>query len=255
MSREGSGPALSGGRIHIGTSGWHYDHWVGPFYPSGTSSEDFLSLYTRFFRTVEINNTFYQLPARETLADWHHVTPDAFLFACKASRFITHMKKLSDPKQSVKRFFHAIEVLGDKLGPVLFQLPPRWHLNVDRLKRFLDALPGSWRYAFEFRDDTWFTQDTLKTLAEHGAAFCIYDLAGRQSPEAVTTDLVYIRLHGPEKAYQGRYRTRALARWATRCQAWSKEGRDVYCYFDNDEKGYAAQDALALKRMIEEGQD
>lgn len=245
---------MTRGRIHIGTSGWHYSHWVGPFYPSGTSSEQFLSYYTGFFGTVEINNTFYQLPARETLAGWREGTPDDFLFACKASRFITHMKKLGDPKQSVKRFFHTIEVLGDKLGPVLFQLPPRWHLNLDRLKCFLEALPKSWRYAFEFRDDTWFTQDTLKVLTEHGAAFCMYDLAGRQSPEEVTTDLVYIRLHGPGKAYQGQYGTRVLARWAAQCLSWSKEGKDVYLYFDNDEKGYAAQDALALKRLVDHKQ-
>ena len=240
-------------RIHIGTSGWHYSHWVGPFYPAGTSSEEFLDFYTGLFRTVEINNTFYQLPARETLDAWREGTPKDFLFACKASRFITHMKKLKEPKQSVARFFRTIEALREKLGPILFQLPPRWRLDVARLRAFLKALPRDHRYAFEFRDESWFTQDTLNILAEYGAAFCIYDLAGRQSPEAVTADIVYVRLHGPGKAYQGHYERRVLQRWARRCLAWSEEGKEIYVYFDNDEKGYAAQDALTLQRTVENG--
>lgn len=242
----------SSGVIYIGTSGWHYGHWVGPVYPEGMPSEEFLSYYSRSFGTVEINNTFYQLPAKATLAMWREGTPKDFLFACKASRFITHMKKLTDPKRSVKRFFETIHVLGEKLGPILFQLPPRWHVNPMRLRAFLEALPKGYRYAFEFRDETWFGADTCRVLAEHGAAFCMYELAGRRSPEEVTTDIVYIRLHGPGKAYQGRYGAAALREWARKCRSWAQAGKDVYCYFDNDEKGYAAQDAMTLKRMVED---
>ncbi len=241
---------MANGHIHIGTSGWHYPHWVGPFYPAGTSSDQFLAFYTRHFRSVEINSTFYHLPARGTLDAWCRATPEDFLFACKASRFITHMKKLKEPEQSVARFFNAIQALRDKLGPILFQLPPRWRINVARLRTFLQALPRHYRYTFEFRDETWFTQDTLDILAEYGAGFCISDLAGRQSPEAVTADIVYIRLHGPGKAYQGHYDARVLRKWAKKCLAWSQEGKEVYCYFDNDEKGYAAKDALQLQSMV-----
>ena len=245
---------MTRGRIHIGTSGWHYDHWIGHFYPPDSSSEQFLSFYTRYFRTVEINNTFYHLPAQKSLVDWRDGTPKDFLFACKASRFITHMKKLKDPQQSVPRFFAAIDILGDKLGPVLFQLPPRWHANIERLRMFLRELPKGYRYAFEFRDESWFASDTYDALADHNAAFCIYDLAGRQSPDAVTADFVYIRLHGPDGPYRGQYGGRVLYGWAKRCLRWSNERMDVYCYFDNDEKGYAARDALALQNLVEREQ-
>lgn len=237
-------------RVHIGTSGWHYDHWVGPFYPARMRSEEFLGFYQQRFRTVEINNTFYSLPRTETLRSWRDETPEGFRFACKASRFITHMKKLGDPERSVRRFFETIEALEPKLGPVLFQLPPRWHVNVPRLRAFLASLPADHRYAFELRDETWFTEDVLAALREHGAAFCLYDLAGRQSPEHVTADLVYIRLHGPGQAYQGQYRDAVLRRWARKMQGWSREGREVYCYFDNDEQGFAAQDAERLQSLV-----
>lgn len=239
------------GRIHIGTSGWHYDHWVGPFYPEDMTSAGFLEFYAQRFHTVEINNTFYSLPRKPTLEAWRDETPKRFLFACKASRFITHMKKLKDPRRSVKRFFDTIDVLRPKLGPVLFQLPPRWHVNVDRLRAFLDALPGGCRYAFELRDETWFTDEVLELLELARAAFCIYDLAGRRSPEHVTTDLVYIRLHGPGQAYQGQYGDSALRGWARKIGGWSREGREVYCYFDNDQKAYAARDAARLLRLVE----
>lgn len=243
------------GRIHIGTSGWHYPHWVGPFYPEGMPSEEFLAYYMQRFRTVEINNTFYQLPAKDTLAGWREAAPKQFLFACKASRFITHMKKLKEPDRSLPRFFTTVEVLGDKLGPVLFQLPPRWRVNPARLQAFLESLPAGHRFAFELRDESWFTRDVSRLLAEHGAAFCIYDLDRRQSPLEVTADFVYIRLHGPDGPYRGQYDRRALQRWAGRCTAWSRSGRDVYCYFDNDENGYAAQDARRLQALVKRAQE
>ena len=128
-----------GGKIHIGTSGWHYGHWVGPFYPVDMKPEEFLAHYANLFRTVEINATFYKLPEPETLARWRQGTPRDFLFACKASRYTTHRKKLKDPKQSSARFFKRIAILGDKLGPVLVQLPPRWRVNRDRLQQFFES--------------------------------------------------------------------------------------------------------------------
>lgn len=239
------------GHIHIGTSGWHYAHWAGPFYPENLPSGEFLSFYTRHFKTVEINNTFYHLPSHEALQAWRDGTPKDFLFTCKGSRFITHMKKLKDPRQSIKRFFQAVEVLGKKLGPICFQLPPRWRINVERLEAFLAALPKKHRFAFEFRDESWFDQNVYKLLAKHNSAFCMYNLAGRWSPEVVTANYIYIRLHGPEGPYQGRYHKTVLRTWAKKCTNWSAEGKDVYCYFDNDEKGYAAHDALELKKILE----
>ncbi len=239
------------GRIYIGTSGWHYNHWKGPFYFPKTSPDQFLHYYMRHFQTVEINNSFYHLPASSTLKQWVDQTPDHFLFACKGSRFITHMKKLKDPEQSIQRFFQVMTGLDKKLGPILFQLPPKWTVNVQRLEQFLKVLPHPFRYAFEFREESWFTQPVYDVLKKYHAAFCLYHLAGRWSPEVVTTDFVYIRLHGPGKAYQGQYHGNTIRAWARKCHTWAQSGKDVYCYFDNDEAGYAPINALALQKKVQ----
>ena len=237
--------------IHIGTSGWHYEHWKGPFYPEGLSNQDFLNYYADHFHTVEINNSFYQLPSEKALIRWRDAVPSGFIFAVKASRYITHMKKLKDPEEPVSIFLKRISILGEKLGPILFQLPPRWNFNPQRLEAFLEGLHPSYRYAFEFRDSSWFDARAYDSLGKHGATFCIYDLAGRLSPKKVTSDLIYIRLHGPSGPYQGQYETDELARWADDFLSRAEEGKEIYCYFDNDQTGYAAQDALRLKAMIE----
>jgi uncharacterized protein YecE (DUF72 family) len=237
------------GRIHIGTSGWHYGHWKGHFYPEGLADGLMLQEYARHFRSVEINNSFYRLPDEKTFAEWRETVPEGFVFAVKGSRYITHMKKLKDPEKPVAQLLARTELLGRKLGPILFQLPPRWRLNLDRLRSFLGALPRSHRYAFEFRDESWFAPQVREVLAEAGAAFCIFDLDGRLSPREVTTDFVYIRLHGPDGPYRGSYPDETLAGWAGAISAWSRQGKDVYCYFDNDEAGYAPRDALRLRVM------
>ncbi len=239
------------GQIHIGTSGWHYPHWVGPFYPQGMQPEAFLSHYAHSFASAEVNSTFYRLPAPETFAAWRDKTPQGFVFACKASRYITHMKKLRDPEVTCLRFLEAVRALAEKLGPVLFQLPPRWRVDPDRLKAFLAALPRGHRFAFEFRDESWFTPGIYRLLGQYDSAFCIYDLGGRRSPTEVTAGFTYLRLHGPGGPYQGRYEDEALADWAARILMWRKAGRDVYCYFDNDEKGHAAKDARRLVGMVD----
>ena len=238
------------GSIYIGTSGWHYEHWKGPFYPEDLLSDRFLAYYGRYFQTVEVNNTFYHLPTEKAVADWRDTVSTGFIFAVKASRYITHMKKLKEPQQTLSVFFKRVEMLGDKLGPILFQLPPYWHFNLERLKAFLQALPRDFRYAFEFRDESWINDSTNEMLAKHNAAFCIYDFAGRQSSKMVTSDLVYVRLHGPEAAYAGQYNTETLAEWAEDFLSWRRQGKQIYCYFDNDEAGYAAQDALRLKETV-----
>jgi uncharacterized protein YecE (DUF72 family) len=238
------------GSIRIGTSGWHYDHWRGPFYPRDLPPEGRLGFYAERFRSVEINNSFYQLPAEKTLEAWRETVPADFLFAVKASRYITHFKKLKDPEEPLATFLGRVEALRQKLGPVLFQLPPRWRASPDRLKDFLAYLPGGHRYAFEFRDPTWFCDEIYALLRESSAAFCIYDLAGETSPKQVTADFVYVRLHGPGGPYRGDYDAQALAGWAGGFHTWRAQGRDVYCYFDNDEAGYAARDALRLAEMV-----
>jgi uncharacterized protein YecE (DUF72 family) len=242
---------LGKGRAYIGTSGWHYDHWEGPFYPEGTAAGRRLAYYSQRLDTVELNNSFYQLPKRETLEQWRETTPEGFAFAVKASRYITHMKKLKDPDEPLANFLEPVSVLGDKLGPVLFQLPPNWRVNHRRLEDFLRALPEGGRYVMEFRDESWFDGRVLELLRAHNVAFCIYDIAGRGSPKEVTADFAYVRLHGPaEEAYQGSYSPRQLSGWAGALSAWLRRGRDAYCYFDNDQAGYAAQNALRLAEML-----
>jgi uncharacterized protein YecE (DUF72 family) len=243
---------MTAGKILIGTSGWHYPHWIGPFYPKGIHADAFLEWYARKLRSVEINNTFYHLPEPAILAQWRDATPARFVFACKASRYVTHMKKLKDPVSATSRFFDAVTNLGDKLGPILFQLPPRWHADPERLARFLDALPQDFRYAFEFRDESWFTPRVYDLLQRHDAALCAYDLDRYRSPNKPTASFAYVRLHGPDGPYRGQYDGRTLRGWARRFLAWRKAGLDVYCYFDNDEGGYAAQDALKLCDMVVE---
>ncbi len=238
-------------RIHIGTSGWHYRHWSGPFYPPELDTKHFLPYYAQHFHTVEINNTFYQLPPGETFVQWREAVPDGFLFAVKANRYITHMKKLNDPQEPVDRFLAAARELQHKLGPILFQLPPNWRMNEERLRAFLEVLPKDYRYAFEFRDPSWFEDRIYDLLREYRAAFCIHDLAGQRSPEVITADIVFVRMHGATGRYQGCYTAEMLARQAKALSAWAVQGSQVYCYFNNDAQGYAPQNALQLRKMIE----
>lgn len=236
--------------IRIGASGWHYNHWRGPFYPGKLPASRFLEFYAQHFDTVEINNSFYKLPTEAAIEEWKRTVPAKFLFSVKASRFITHMKKLKDPEAAFQKFFDRVIVLQKKLGPVLFQLPPHWGSDPPRLEAFLSALPRRLRYAFELRDRTWFNPEVEAILRKHRAAFCIYEIDRFQSPKTVTADFVYVRLHGPDGPYQGSYDQSVLAGWARDFRAWEKEGGDVYCYFDNDQAGYAVKNALRLKELV-----
>ncbi len=238
--------------IHVGTSGWHYEHWKGPFYPENLPDKQLLDHYTTHFRTVEVNNSFYRLPEKKVLKEWKENVPDGFVFSVKASRYITHMKKLKDPDEPVATFLNRMSTLEDRLGPVLFQLPPKWNMDLKRLNSFLAALPNEYRYAFEFRDPSWFDEKTEEALRRKGAAFCIYSYEGVQSPHSLTASFVYVRLHGPDHAYRGSYDEKALSEWAKACVSWAEEGKEVFCYFDNDEAGYAAQNALKVKELVSE---
>src|SRR5688572_1269124 len=188
------------GKVYIGTSGWHYKHWQGLFYPEKLPAKEMLAFYAQHFATVEINNTFYHLPIASTFDSWHDNSPPEFVFAVKGSRFITHMKKLKDPVSSSKKFLAGVERLGRKLGPLLFQLPPRWNLNVERLTLFLEALPKENRYVLEIRDESWFVRELYEVLRRYNVAFCIHDLALMKTPLEITADFTYIRFHGPGAA-------------------------------------------------------
>jgi uncharacterized protein YecE (DUF72 family) len=236
-------------KIYIGTSGWSYKHWRGTFYPKDLKIKDEFAYYTQYFDTVEINNSFYRLPKEETLQAWKDNVPEGFVYVVKASRFITHMKKLLDPAQSTQLFFDRMSILKDKIGAILFQLPPVMKCDYKRLEDFLAHLSPAFRYVFEFRNSDWYQKEIYLLLQKYNCAFCIYELAGHYSPVEVTADFVYIRLHGPGKKYQGSYSDEALKDWAVQCEKWLQT-KDVFVYFDNDEKGYAAFNAIRLKELI-----
>jgi len=236
-------------KIFIGTSGWHYKHWLGGvFYPPGTTGPNLFQFYARHFNTVEINNSFYHLPAASTFDTWRESSPRNFCFAVKASRFITHMKKLKDPQSSSEKFFLAAERLEGKLGPILFQLPPRWKVNLARLAEFLESLPVEHKYVFEFRDESWFQPQVFALLRKYNVAHCIHDFADMKVPHEITADFSYIRFHGPTSAkYAGWYSSEQLQEWAKRIKTWRL--KVVYAYFNNDPEGAAVQNALELKRL------
>src|SRR6266481_93093 len=201
--------------IRIGASGYHYKHWVGPFYPPKTPAAKMLEYYIRYFDTLELNNTFYRLPTISAFESWRDSTPANFVFAVKASRYITHNKKLKDPENAIEDLLPRAEHLGKKLGPILFQLPPKWRVNVARLEELLEILPREHRYAFEFRELSWITPEVDRILRRFNAALCIYELAGFHTPLTITADFTYVRLHGPAAGkYQGSYSQEQLSRWA-----------------------------------------
>jgi uncharacterized protein YecE (DUF72 family) len=240
--------------IRIGTSGWHYESWHGRFYPRELRKKDLLKYYATRFDTAELNAPFYRTPAMETVKAWRQGTPADFCFAWKASRFITHWKRLTGKsKNSIELLETRLKGLGGKTGPVLFQLPPRFRANADRLSAFLKMLPGRHRYAFEFRDESWYEPKILDLLREHDVALCISDHADAPAPWEVTARHVYVRAHGPTGRYRGHYSDKTLRLWARRIRAWRKQRRDVYCYFDNDQKSAAPADAQKLMALLKVG--
>jgi len=244
-------------KILIGTSGWHYKHWIGNFYPSDIRASEMLAFYTRYFATVELNNTFYQLPSAPTVDSWRDNSPTSFCFAVKASRFITHMKKLKDPENSIRRFFSEVtDKLGSKAGPILFQLPPRWSINLERLASFINSLPPEYKYTFEFRDTSWFTDEVFDLLRRHNVALCIHDLGDGETPREITADFTYLRFNGPRAAkYSGSYSFGQLESWAQQIDSWRKNLAAIYVYFNNDVGGWAVSNALQLQRLVDQTPD
>jgi uncharacterized protein YecE (DUF72 family) len=236
-------------RIRIGTSGWHYRHWHGVHFPETLPPRDWLGFHARHFDTVEVNSSFYRVPTAPAVSTWVRATPEDFVFSVKASRFITHVKKLLEPDRTTPAFLSALPGFGSKLGPVLFQLPPRFPCDPPRLAAFLATWPGTLRCAFEFRDPDWHREEVFDLLRRFGAAFCIFDLGGFTSPAIATTNFAYLRLHGPANPYCGLYGDERLGEWAERIRALGKL-EAVYVYFDNDQAGRAVADALALKAML-----
>ena len=243
------------GQAFIGTSGFSYPHWKGLFYPQDLRTSEWLCYYSRHFQTVELNNPFYRLPEAAAFEGWRKGTPLGFVFAVKASRFITHIKRLKDPEASVGLFLERAGSLGEKLGPVLFQLPPSWPFNVERLKGFLRYLRGQsvvqkLRAALEVRHKSWLDPKAFTLLEEAGVALCLADWPDLPVEEPIAVDFVYLRRHGPASLYRSCYSEEVLAEEARKVKGWLKSGLDVYIYYNNDAYGYAIENALRLKELV-----
>jgi uncharacterized protein YecE (DUF72 family) len=235
----------------VGCSGWQYKHWRGDFYPSNLPQARWFEHYARAFDTVEINNSFYRLPPADTFARWRGQAPPRFLYAVKASRFLTHMKKLKDPDDPLRRFFDNAHHLETHLGPVLYQLPPGWRLDLERLEAFLVALraTGHERHAIEFRDPSWYDERALDLLQLHRVALCLHDMHGSASGRRLVGPFVYVRFHGMSR-YGGRYPDDLLDEWADWLAARAAERLEVYAYFNNDVGGHAPRDAVRLRERL-----
>jgi uncharacterized protein YecE (DUF72 family) len=230
--------------IRIGTSGWHYSDWAGRFYPADLPKTKWLEYYAGHFDTVEINNTFYHQPKPQTFKNWCKQVPKQFLFAVKANRFITHIKRLKDADEPLERFFDGIRLLKSNLGPVLYQLPPSMRKDLIRLKTFLKLLPEKPASVFEFRHESWFSQDCCELLKEFNAGFCIHDLM--DVPRLITSDVIYLRFHGTTGRYKGNYSKSTLRSWAN----WTKDNlkgkKALFAYFNNDYNAHAVHNAKTL---------
>ncbi len=238
-------------RILIGTSGWHYESWRGIFFPEGLPLKYQLVYYASQLQSAELNGVFYRTPSLKTVQGWYDATGNEFVFAWKASKFITHWKRLSQKSaNSIALLEGRLDRLGEKAGPVLFQLPPNFEADATRLRAFLKMLNGKRRYSFEFRHPSWYEARYLRLLADFNIALCLSDHHDAPAPWKRTADFVYIRGHGPGGRYRGQYTRRTLGQWSSRIRSWSRRGHDVYVYFDNDQKSAAPADALRLRQIV-----
>ena len=236
--------------IRVGCSGWNYKHWRERFYPKGLPTSRWFDFYAEHFDTVEINNSFYRLPTPQIFHKWREQATEGFCYAVKANRYITQAKKLLEPEESLDRMMTAVRHLGDRLGPVLYQLPPSLGLNLERLENFLRAVPNDVINVFEFRNSSWYVAETYALLERYGASFCAHDMRGSESDRIAVGPVAYVRFHGGAGKYWGRYSDEMLTNWADWMLGQSIGGRSVWAYFNNDIDAHAIDDAQALKSMI-----
>ena len=240
------------GTIRIGCSGWIYRHWRGPFYPEKLAQRLWFAHYAGEFETVELNTSFYHLPKPESFEKWRDQAPAGFRYAVKGPRFITHMKKLKDCDEPVEEFLRRARGLGETIGPILYQLPPRWACNPVRLDSFIALLPGDLTHVFEFRDKSWLSEDVLSLLDARRVSFCAHDMPGLQTERWAAGPIAYVRFHGGVGKYWGRYADESLLGWTDWIVEQARAGRDVWCYFNNDIEGHAIHDALTLRAMVKQ---
>lgn len=240
-------------KIRIGASGWYYNHWRGRFYPEELNKNAWFPFYTENFNTVEINNTFYQLPKEASLARWHKLAPADFVFSVKANRYITHIKRLKNVSSELARFEQAVGILGKKLGPVLYQLPPSMKKDLGLLRSFLELLAKRQLAVFEFRHESWFANDCYELLGQFGKSFCIQDMSRAASPRVITGKLIYVRFHGAAARYASRYSRSQMASWAKWIKEHTGQVESVWVYFNNDAEANAIINAKELKAKLADG--
>jgi len=236
-------------RYYIGTSGWHYNHWQEEFYPKGLAKSKWLEFYSRHFSTVELNNSFYQLPTEKAFCNWKDSSTPEFVFSVKVSRFITHIKRLKDTAEPVAKFVARAKLLKGKLGPLLYQLPQNMKRDYQALEDFLKMLPKDACHVFEFRHNSWFDDGIFNLLSYSNAGFCIYDMPDFSTPVVATSDFAYMRFHGSQRLYGSDYSDEELEEWAR--QIASSKVRAVYAYFNNDAEGFAIKNALTFRHFLE----
>jgi len=235
---------------HVGCSGWHYAHWRGPYYPEKLPSKKWLQFYASQFNTVEINNSFYRLPSEKAVVSWRESSPDGFLFAVKVNQFITHRKKLRNLGSAMEDFLLRIDLLENKLGPLLYQLPPGLKRNDEVLEEFLSSLPRKYRHVFEFRHESWICDPIFQLLERYNASFCVFDMPGLSCPLVATADFAYIRLHGSRSLYSSCYSEEELCQWGRRVLQLGRKLKATYVYFNNDAEAFAVRNALFLMKFL-----
>jgi len=239
--------------LYIGTSGWHYDHWRHRFYPEKLTKAKWLEFYASHFTTVELNNSFYRLPSEAAFTNWRDSSPANFTFAVKVSRFITHIKRLKNTEEAVETFVSRAKILGEKLGPLLYQLPPNMHRNDERLESFLSILPRELKHVFEFRHQSWLEEEVFETLHKYNIGLCVFDMPSLSCPLVATADFAYIRFHGSTGLYFSCYSDEELADWSKRLASLAANLKAIYIYFNNDAEAFAVRNAITLGGYLQPG--
>jgi uncharacterized protein YecE (DUF72 family) len=237
-------------KYHVGCSGWHYEHWRGLYYPEALSKSKWLSFYAQQFNTVELNNSFYHLPSEKAFTAWRESTPHNFTFAVKVSRFITHIKRLRNLGSAVETFLSRAGFLGEKLGPLLYQLPPTMKRNDDLLQNFLSSLPPKYQHVVEFRHESWIDDAVFDILGRYNVGLCVFDMPGFSCPPVATGDFAYVRFHGSQGLYSSCYSDQELSRWAQSIARLGQNLKACYIYFNNDAEAFAVENAITLRNLL-----
>jgi len=237
-------------KYHVGCSGWHYEHWRGLHYPRELPKTKWLSFYAQQFDTVELNNSFYRLPSDKAFSTWRESTPEYFIFAVKVSRFITHIKRLRNLDSAVEDFLSRAAFLKEKLGPLLYQLPPSMKRNDELLGDFLSTLPSEYEHVVEFRHESWIDESVFDILRRHNAGLCVFDMPGLSCPLVATSDFAYVRFHGSEGLYSGSYSDEELTQWARQITQLGQTLKASYIYFNNDVEAFAVKNAMKLRTLL-----